>query len=270
MLEFRFEDFLEEIDSFKSSAQKFLDPYEASRVLDQYKAALKALRERHNEKNLPAWEIPRDYPLKTKISKGMYEPGNRRGRHHVQAWISCKWNIRPTVPKKRALPDTFVIVGLASSRVELFDCCSKTEETLESLGSWRMELGTTDVEESRRRTDTTTKPKFPGCFFHLSVLGEKTGAEEVFPKTLSVPRFPSVIFSPIAVTEFVLGELFPDEWAHPARHAQPDSRRLASIQRRRFTSILQWQLDEVKNNHASAPWVVLKRSAPRANLFIQK
>ena len=77
-----------------------------------------------------------------------------------------------------------------------------------------MELGTTN-----RNVSDQTEPKFPGCFFHASILGESKIEGDLFPKSLSVPRFPSIFFTPVGVMEFVLGELFQQEWVRPGRYA---------------------------------------------------
>jgi hypothetical protein len=268
MLDFKFDEFIAEIDLFKSSARDFLDPSDSDAILGRLRSDLNLLRDRHDIPDLPAWEIPTDRPLKTKVSEGKYEPKRRSGGHYVQASISFKWKIRPNPPKKKSKQsEVFTLTGLASVRVEFHDCCRKTKVPLRALGSWRMEIGTPNIPPAARRQGQVTAPEFPGCFFHVSVLGEKDGDEVLFPKSLSVPRFPSIIFTPIAVAEFVIGELFQDECIVPARHARPDARQLASIQRKRFSALLSWQLNEVNRNHSQSPWLVLKKSPPLQSMF---
>jgi hypothetical protein len=261
MLEFRFQDFLNEIDHFRIAASDLLDPTDSDSVLLAFKSRLENIRQRHDIADLPAWELSLARPLRTRVSKGEYEAYGRIGRHYVQASISSTWKIQPARPKKPRTPsETFSITGLASARVEFHDCCKDTECRGVSLGSWRMELATTNASDEEGA-------RFPGCFFHASVLGEATNEGAVFPKSLSVPRLPSIMFSPISVAEYVLGELFQDEWTRPERHARPSEKQLASIQRDRLRSLLKWQLNLVEKVQSTTPWLVLKRTPPNPTMF---
>ena len=107
---------------------------------------------------------------------------------------------------------------------------------------------------------------FPGCFFHTQILGDTTSFP--FPKSFTVPRLPSIIFSPMGVVEFVLGELFQQDWSDNKRHAHSEAIGFAKIQLQRFQSLLLWQQKMVTKNERRSPWLSLKKALPEAKLFV--
>jgi hypothetical protein len=118
------------------------------------------------------------------------------------------------------------------------------------LAMWRVEVASDDS---------------PGCHFHVQVLGKTHDLP--FPSTLSVPRLPSCIITPMAVLEFVLAELFQDEWRKYAVGDRDEIKRWRSIQRQRFEKLFAWQTGVVKDC-TGAPWTVLKLTKPDRDLFI--
>lgn len=108
----------------------------------------------------------------------------------------------------------------------------------------------------------------PGCYFHQQVLGQSDSPP--FPHGLSVPRLPSVIVTPMAVLEFLLGELFQDEWAKHVSRETDDTRFWQSTQRDILLRLLDWKKRHIQKCVGS-PWMALKRAKPEAadGLFVQ-
>jgi hypothetical protein len=86
--------------------------------------------------------------------------------------------------------------------------------------------------------------KAPGCMFHVQ-----------FSNPVSVPRLLCIAFTPLAVAEFVLGELFQDQWEGHSRKATCEN--WSGTQKRRLSKLLAWQ-QEVVEGCAGPPWTALK------------
>jgi len=89
---------------------------------------------------------------------------------------------------------------------------------------WRMEMGGHGA---------------PGCFFHSQILGES--ANFPFPNSLPIPRLPIIAMTLTSVAEFVIGELFQDDWGPNLGLKVPHLNRWIPIQKRRFSRILNWK-----------------------------
>ncbi len=205
-LVFHFDDMRREVNDFSALAKRFLDPSAESCLkvfADQLhiirgKAPLASKQPGDSSKEY-RWEIPADRALRTKPSRG-YERGKRKGGPEIYARITSVWVIAPE-PKKsnRDVPRRFRLIGNASVRVEWVDLSDQ-----KPMGSWRMEIA-----------DDAS----PGTFFHAQILGDH--ADPPFPKSITVPRLPCIAPTPMAVLEFVLGELFQDEWEKHSINPSP-------------------------------------------------
>jgi hypothetical protein len=138
---------------------------------------------------------------------------------------------------------------LASTRVRLL-CEPGDGDGHQEIAMWRMEIGDSNS---------------PGCHFHVQVLGQTTNFP--FPSSLSVPRLPSLIMTPAAAVEFVLGELFQDEWAKHIGRNGPHLNRWSTIQKSRWVNLLNWKLDLVQKS--TNPWTSIKAGKPQPTLFIR-
>ena len=151
-------------------------------------------------------------PLRTKPTRD-YERGSRSGGPKIYAHVTGKWELRPVGLTR---PNRMVaFTGTASAVVELWpaECQWREEQDRGSrLAMWRIELGTHDS---------------PGCYFHCQVLGDLD--ESPFPKTVPIPRLPSPFVTPMASLEFVLGELFQDQWSRTANRATHSHQRWRAI-----------------------------------------
>lgn len=251
-LVFLFKEFLDEIEAISHMARSFISP-ESLGVLPELKGNLQSIQDSKNER-IFRWSIPESRPLRTITSEGRYERGGR-GRHMVYAEITSCWEIRPLRPlksPKKSKWERFNLEGIASTRVKIFS--EPGGGPPEELAMWRMEVGDENA---------------PGCFFHVQILGETE--DPPFPRSLSVPRLPLFLATPTVALEFVLGELFQDEWGRKGLLREDGNlQRWRTIQSERLASFLIWQQGEVQKDGAlGSPWVRLKSLKPNATLFLQ-
>lgn len=252
-LEFEFAELVREIRDFKEIAKRFLDP-SASDSLDLLRSALENIQAAAPLEYSPSarpdypWEIPHYSPVVTKPSRA-YERGERASGPEVYARLTSIWQVIPMPKlKKGTPPKTFRVVGKASVRVEW----REAGDTDRSLGVWRMEMA-----------DGSS----PGCYFHAQIMGEDGWDSPPFPHAVCVPRLPCIAFTPMAVLEFVLGELFQDEWENHTRILTPNVENWRAIQRRRLGNLYAWQ-QEVVGSSDAPPWTLLKRAKPDAQRFL--
>jgi hypothetical protein len=247
-LEFRFQDMLDEVDALSKIAVDFIDAGHRS-VLAELGTVLENIRDEPSERRR-RWGIEQSNPLRTELSFGGYQKNNE-GQHNIFAEITSAWEIqRIKPPGKRALrADRFALKGLASTCVRLMRKDAQ-DGTAEQLAMWRMEIGDSQS---------------PGCHFHVQVLGES--ADPPFPKSLDVPRLPGIIATPLAVIEYVLAELFQDDWPKHVATQSAHLNRWAPIQKRRVTAVLDWQSKVVRESSGS-PWATLKNNKPDVGIFL--
>jgi hypothetical protein len=126
-----------------------------------------------------------------------------------------------------------------------------TEKNKEQeLAMWRMEIA---------------DPNAPGCYFHTQIMGQSESPP--FPKSIPVPRLPSVLMTPPAVAEFMLAELYQDDWVkNLAKHTRV-VQRWAPIQHDRLERLLKWKIAQLQKSNGS-PWSALKAAKPDPNLFV--
>lgn len=229
-LRLSFADLEKEIATAPKLAEKFITG-EGKRRLEQARYTLAAARSKPNHEF--TWEIPRDEAVSTIRSDGEYEckrDSQAQKGVTVIGTLSFSWHMR-TGPKP--VRDLYVW-GNATTQLCIYDSDS-TE-----LGMWRMEVGAHDS---------------PGCCFHTQILGREK--EPPFPQWLPVPRLPSTPPTPMSCLEFLLSELFQLRWR---KHVQRDSEPLKmwrSIQSRRISAFLNWQLKTIEQSTGS-PLVDLK------------
>lgn len=115
---------------------------------------------------------------------------------------------------------------------------------------WRIELGA---------------PDSPGCYFHVQILGDRS--DPPFPRSIPIPRLPGPFITPMAAVEFVLGELFQDDWRRKTVGARNHHNDWWAIQHQRWSNLLKWQKD-VLEQRGSSPWMNLKAAKPPPELFL--
>ncbi len=255
-LEFEFAEFFREIRGFKAMAMSFLDPG-AEQALDQLQSSLSNIQSSAPlDRILPGtrgrpWEIYDWQPILTKPTRS-YERGEREGGPRVFAKITSIWEVLPAAKKSKLdVPRRFKLAGKASVRVEWREEVSDEPEG-RSLGVWRMEIA-----------DGAS----PGCFFHTQIMGEASCIEPQFPHAVPVPRLPSIAFTPMCVLEFVLGELFQDEWTGHTRVITPEVEDWRGIQYRRLKNLYDWQIKLIAGSE-TPPWTILKCEKPENGRFL--
>jgi hypothetical protein len=76
------------------------------------------------------------------------------------------------------------------------------------------------------------------------------------------------LVTPPSVVEYVVGELFQEQWLKHIAGRGADLNRWVPIQQRRLGAVLGWQLDVVKKA-AGSPWGTLKKAKPHPELFVE-
>lgn len=242
-LAFSFSECELELRALWGVSARFLDS-SGEAVIERFRDRLRALRATPTGA-FYAWEIKPEEPLLTIPSVGRYERG-RPGSRTIQASIDGIWEIEPLGDNNRAsVPSRMFALGRkASARVRMVD-----PGTGEELGMWRIESG---------------NPGSPGTFFHIQVLGQAVAPP--FPESVSIPRFPgSWVLLPGAV-EYVIAELFQDEWEAASMRDSPDMKAWRPIQLKRLERQLDWQR-AVLASRTGSPWSSLKRELPPPTLF---
>lgn len=216
-------------------------------VFSRLKTQLESLRYGLTQASMP-WEIPRLSPLRIK-SAGEHERGGRGIT--VSGEFSFLWQIARVRPVRRKDPaKEFQLTGIASTVARIFEVEEDGSQGSE-LAMWRIEIGDDNS---------------PGCHFHVQIRGEEDDGP--FPKRLSVPRLPTCLTSPMAALEFLLAELFQDEWQ---RHIASETDALQSwrtIQRERLRRLFAWHSQTIASLNQASPWSTLKQAKPPANIFV--
>ena len=156
------------------------------------------------------------------------------------------WHVTPLdKPKGNDQNRKIKFSGIASTKVELY----KENDRNTPISMWRLELGTHDS---------------PGCYFHSQILGEST--EPPFPKSVPIPRLPSLFITPMAAVEYVIGELFQEKWKKATASGSGNAPYWRSLQQSRLQILLSWYQNLLTNIDTS-PWMVIKTSKPADDMF---
>lgn len=232
-----------EVEALKHLSAAFLDPtsYQLAELASDIQGLVTA------GSGSLTLEIPKDRPLRTRISVGEFEPPHKGSGRRVFAEVSGIWEVDcakrkakdPERPGKKVKERLFIgFTGLASTVVSICD-----EGQIEPVALWKMELGDASA---------------PGCFFHTFASADHG---------LPVPRHPNLFPTPMSAIEFALGELFQAGWEKAVSGTTDPPQRWRSIQGGRLTKLLTWQMGLVANATAS-PWLALKVERPAAELFV--
>ena len=238
-LRFKIAELERETKSLKTMGKGFLDS-QTTWALDQFSSNLQSIGGESGE----GVRILKLQCLRTTPST-KYESGNKQGGKKVYAVISGIWELRPL---GKAAKREVEFCGKASTKIELY---ASDESQTPRLGMWRLELGAEDS---------------PGCYVHAQILGDSS--DPPFPKSVPIPRLPSIFVTPMSAVEFVLGELFQDEWGKEAARNTSDAQQWQALQRKRLEKLFSWYQGELKNS-ISSPWMALKEAKPRGDIFTQ-
>lgn len=247
-LEYFFSDFERELTAIKQIAAEYIR-HDSGHVIPQLMQSLKNIANSDDRRSYQ-WDIPPSSPLRTRSSHGQYEPDSEGGRS-VFGEVTSTWDIR-TIREggaRHGPARKLALVGNGSTRIRIIGELADGE--LEQIAMWRMEIGGVGA---------------PGACFHVQVLGEDE--HPPFPKDLPIPRLPTIMFTPMLAFDFLLGELFQEEWTeHVSRATDRGALEIwRGIQTQRLKSLLAWQLESL-DNVAAVPWTWMKMLEPPADLF---
>jgi hypothetical protein len=105
----------------------------------------------------------------------------------------------------------------------------------------------------------------PGCHFHIQV--QQDSNEHPFSNKFPVPRFPSMLVTPLAVAEFVVSELFQVEWPKHISKPSPALQTWTGLQKGRMKNLLNWQ-QATFESATTSPWTFYKGVKPEPRLFV--
>ena len=230
-LRFKIAELERETIAMKTMGKGFLDPQKLW-VLDHFLSNLKSIGGAYKGKHKGKEHSLELECLHTRPSN-KYEAGNRRGGQKIHAVISGTWDLRPLAKRE------IEFCGKASTKIKLY----ASDDSKTRLAMWSLELG---------------DEKSPGCYVHAHILG-----------ALPIPRLPSLFVTPMSAVEFVLGELFQDEWAKTTASNANDTLYWRELQKKRLQQLFSWYQDQMENL-ASSPWVALKQAKPEDGLFLPK
>ena len=235
-----------ELESARTLAERFLENQDF--VFPQIRTQIEGLRDRPGPGSI-SWTIPREQPLRTIVSPGSYLPSGRGPG--VVGTLSFVWEIERVLPRKRRAPaQHFQLIGLASTVARVYAVNGAGVPATE-LAMWRVEIG-----------DDTS----PGCHFHVQIRGESNDGP--FPRSLSVPRLPGCLATPMVALEFLLAELFQKRWMTHVSTESDALKRWRAIQRARLSKLFEWQSTTVSDSETLSPWSALKHAKPPPNIFL--
>lgn len=232
-LQFTTSELIREIKALREIAINYLDPnYIWS--LDKFKGNIESI-----------WSAD-ESEFKLKLEPLHTIPAEINGQK-IYAVCRGVWDVTPLgKPKRNNQNRKIKFSGIASTKVELY----KENDRNTPVSMWRLELGTHDS---------------PGCYFHSQILGEST--EPPFPKSVPIPRLPSLFITPMAAVEYVLGELFQETWKKAAASGSGNAPYWRNLQQSRLKILLSWYQDLLANIDTS-PWMVIKTSKPEDDMFL--
>ena len=237
----------QEIESMRRLAKPFLATESFEQVIPDWKQALL------NFKSQPfqgafTWSLREEQPIQTTVSRGHYESGARRGTLTVFGSICCAWEIRAErrQTRRNSPLDSFILSGLASTRIQIW---SLADDEKTEVARWTIEIG-----------DQSS----PGCHFHTQIdLDEE---DNKFPKALSVPRLPSFLHTPMDALDFLLGELFQEQWYRHTSKGNDFVKNWNGCQAPRLAKVLGWHQEKIKTASGS-PWTTFKNEKPQIDLL---
>lgn len=236
-------------------ASEYFRKYVASETigsLDEWCQKMRAFKQGALRGTRTSWQIPLERPLRTVVSRGQYHPGNN-GTFNVIGTVSSIWEIEH-VGKHASVPrndEVFRLVDDGSTLVKILRIHDDSSESC--IAAWRFDVG---VAAS------------PGFHFHSKVEtwpDAPVGQEQIyFPRTLDVPRFPSLLFFPLDALEYLLGELFQENWPP---HAVSEAMRMGffEFQTGRLKNLLkEWGFV----TQSPPPLLTLRRAKPSEIAFL--
>jgi hypothetical protein len=237
-----------EIECLGKLAKPFLDTGSEA-IIGDWKSALTNIETVRSTASHD-WQIAEATPLKTIKTRG-YEPVGRKVKCEVWGELSFVWSVHRVSLTKKESKGLLCLDGRASTKVRI---CREFGGRNVVLAQWQVEVGSHDS---------------PGWHFHVGLCNESEVADDArFPKWLSVPRVPGLLVAPTDALDFLLGELFQDDWKAAVSNDGYDNVILGAAQKNRIQKMAEWHTTESqKAGHGSA-WNQLKHRQPPAGIFL--
>ena len=233
-LKFSVSELQRELNFCDSIAKRYLERQSQGR-LKSAANDLKLIPATRNKTQI--WQIDKNNPLKTKPSLGSSEISGQG--HSLQGRLSFKWELR------KCDQQTVELLGIASTVIsihEIVDAMAKDDYIIK----WHV--------------DIVTQKDAPGPAFHTQVDIDN-------PTKVDVPRLPSILFSPVDCLDFLLGELYQEEWRQ-YQSSNNKIRSLAKTQQSRFLRLLQEQYTVLGDLGYQSAWITLKNWVPSDRIFL--
>jgi hypothetical protein len=244
VLEFRFEEFIEE-------GKLFLDLAEGQLTRGQREKVAGALSQlesyRYDGKSNPHVFLVEDLETyQTPVSVG-----HGAGAETVYLAITMVWPIEKvyTYPTER-----FILAGEALTNVDLF---RYQDDTL--LRSWAARLSASRPSPTKA-LNCVLSSTFDGY------QGNGMGYDVPVNDHIDIPYIPTLPVSPFAAAEFAIAELWPFEWKK-LTGGGPTAQAWRLIQRRRLDIYLTWLATQARVSPIS-PWMAIRDSRPPGTIFI--
>jgi hypothetical protein len=246
-LRFSFACMEREIENMCSLAKPFLTTTSFEQVIPHWKADL--INFKYNPTtDLWAWTLPVENPITTNLSKGDYEPAERKGGLSVFGTVSAKWEIRAARRSRGRNDQFFILSGSASTKMQVWS--QEPGKAPAEIARWTLEVG--DQES-------------PGCHFHTHI--ELDPDDKRFPKALSVPRLPGYLHTPMDALDYLIGELFQDQWYKRTSAESDFVKNWNGCQKPRLVKLLEWHRQKIAEATGS-PWATFKKQKPEEDLFL--
>lgn len=232
-LKFNLSKFQQELISCNKVAYRYIEPkskYKLTSAIDQLRSMPVST------KGAYSWKINKNTPLKIQCNKGNHEISGAGKK--LQGRLSFKWRLR------KINTQTLELVGNASTIVAIHEIADSKVKDCHVL-KWNV--------------DVVTSSDAPGPAFHIQIDNREN---------VPVPRFPSLLFSPADCLDFLLGELFQDEWKMHQLDKHTETRRFAAAQNSRLYRLLDSQKNELNKPASSSAWIALKNWKPADDIFL--
>jgi hypothetical protein len=250
ILAFRFGALMKEMRLFPQVARGKLPPAALKR-LEYLGEALGPLANADEARRVQ-WGTA-DQPIETNPSAGSHQI--RRGGHgrNLKGIVDFRWEIQPIGRRQRVPENRFLALWNSSVRIHLVDTGAADDDREEVVASWNFDVGDNQS---------------PGCHFHAKFSHPKE-EDRILLEDVDVPRLPCFIFMPTDAIEFVIGELWQDDWRKIAASGAKEMDMWRQFSRRRFEKLFAWYSSELGNTRGT-PWAHLKCAKPDASVLLEE